>query len=216
MKFFCNMHHQSLFVKFFHTAWNLFPCSVICNNLSTFVVSFCRCVQMLKKAQFMCLVVVYSQGRKKRRRNHYILRGLLQKRLNGFVCSSFTFLSAELKVVVSFLAQVETREHRKPYLADCTRTTVKQIPGINSSKPEFENVFRISLFLAFSLENGVKQQMTGKVKKRLRFGSTCVEDLTRADPNLSCLFTPPLSQRCLILRFNLLTERLKQAMIRQG
>ena len=37
----------------------------------------------------MCLVVVYSQGREKRRRNHYILRGLLQKRLNGFVCSSF-------------------------------------------------------------------------------------------------------------------------------
>lgn len=158
MKFFCNMHHQSLFVKFFHTAWNLFPCSIICNNLSTFVVSFCRCVLMLKKAQFMCLVVVYSQGRKKRRRNHYILRGLLQKRLNGFVCSSFTFLSTELKVVVSFLAQVETREHRKPYLADCTRTTVKQIPGINSSKQEFENVFRISQFLAFSLENGVKQQ----------------------------------------------------------
>lgn len=161
----------------------------------------------------MCLVVVYSQGRKKRRRNHYILRGLLQKRLNGFVCSSFTFLFAELKVVVSFLAQVETREHRKPYLADCTRTTVKQIPGINSSKLEFENVFRISQFLAFSLENRVKQQMT---EKRRRFGSTCVEDLTRADPNLSCLFSPPLSQRCLILRFNLLTERLKQAMIRQG
>ena len=136
----------------------------------------------------MCLVVVYSQGRKNRRRNHYILRGLLQKRLNGFVCSSFTFLSAEIKVVVSFLAQVETREHRKPYLADCTRTTVKQIPGINSSKLEFENVFRISLFLAFTeiLDDG-------KVKKRRRFGSTCVEDLTRADPNLSCLFTPPLS-----------------------
>lgn len=207
------MHHQSLFVKFFHTAWNLFPCSMICNNLSTFVVSFCRCVLMLKKAQFMCLVVVYSQGRKKRRRNHYILRGLLQKRLNGFVCSSFTFLFAELKVVVSFLAQVETREHRKLYLADCTRTTVKQIPGINSSKLEFENVFRISQFLAFGLENGLKQQMT---EKRRRFGSTCVEDLTRADPNLSCLFTPPLSQRCLILRFNLLTGRLKQAMIRQG
>lgn len=47
---------------------------------------------------------------------------------------------------------METREHRKPYLADCTRTTVKQIPGINSSKQEFENVFRISQFLAFGLE----------------------------------------------------------------
>ena len=91
------MHHQSLFVKFFHTAWNLFPCSIICNNLSTFVVSFCRCVLMLKKAQFMCLVVVYSQGRKNRRRNHYILRGLLQKRLNGIVCSSFTFFIRRAK-----------------------------------------------------------------------------------------------------------------------
>lgn len=80
VKFFCNMHHQSLFVKFFHTAWNLFS---LLHNMQQPITFYCLILQMCIDVEKSTIYVfggrVLTRQEKKEKKSLYIKRFTAEK-----------------------------------------------------------------------------------------------------------------------------------------